>query len=274
MDGAHPISRANPTHPQPLGPQSANLTFYPQVCLPRHHFLLPCHSRLSAAPVGFPQVAGAFRVPGQGSKLADSEGFPKLHLARHGETAWSISGQHTGRVDVPLTDQGERNARSLGARLKGLSFVKVLTSPLQRAKRTSDLAGFGSVATIDPDLVEWNYGQYEDQSTVEIRQERPNWNLFRDGCPAGETLDDVSARSDRVIGHIRACAGDALIFAHQDLLRILAVRWLRLPAIEAQHFVLTTASLSILGYDHGLDQPVIRLWNDDRHMATDAPRVF
>jgi len=183
-----------------------------------------------------------------------SEAFPKPYLARHGETAWSISGQHTGRADILLTDQGERNARSLGAGLKGLSFVKVLTSPLQRAKRTSELAGFGSVATIDPDLVEWNYGQYEGRRTVEIRQERPNWNLFRDGCPAGEILDDVSARSNRVIGRIRACAGDALIFAHQEFLRILAVRWVRLPAIEAQQFVLTTASLSILGYDRGLDQ--------------------
>ena len=197
------------------------------------------------------------------------EAFPKLYLARHGETAWSISGQHTGRADIPLTDQGERNARSLGARLKGLRFVKVLTSPLQRAKRTSELAGFGTVATIDPDLMEWNYGRYEGKRTVEIRQERPDWNLFRDGCPAGETLDAVSARADRVIGRIRACAGDVLLFAHQDFLRVLAVRWVGLPAIEAQHFLLTTASLSILGYDHGLDQPVISLWNDDRHLAGD-----
>jgi len=198
-----------------------------------------------------------------------SEAFPKLYLARHGETAWSISVQHTGRADIPLTNQGERNARSLGARLKGLSFVEVLTSPLQRAKRTSELAGFGTVATIDPDLAEWDYGQYEGKRTVEIRQERPDWNLFRDGCPAGETLDAVSARADRVIARTRACAGDVLLFAHRDFLRILAVRWVGLPAIDAQHFVLTTASLSILGCDHGLDQPVIRLWNDDRHLAGD-----
>jgi probable phosphoglycerate mutase len=198
-----------------------------------------------------------------------SEALPSLYLARHGDTAWSKSGQHTGRADIPLTDQGERNARSLGARLKGLSFVKVLTSPLQRAKRTSELAGFGPVATIDPDLMEWNYGQYEGKRTDEIRQERPNWNLFRDGCPAGETLTDVSTRADRVIGRIQGCAGDVLLFAHRDFLRILAVRWVKLPAIEAQHFLLTTASLSILGYDHGLDQPVIRLWNDDRHLAGD-----
>jgi probable phosphoglycerate mutase len=148
-----------------------------------------------------------------------------------------------------------------------LSFVKVLTSPLQRARRTCELAGFGTVATIDPDLVEWNYGRYEGKRTVEIRQQRPDWNLFRDGCPSGETLEAVSARADRVIGRIRACAGDVLIFAHRDFLRILAVRWVGLSAIEAQHFLLTTASLSILGYDHGLDQPVICLWNDDRHLA-------
>jgi len=130
-----------------------------------------------------------------------------------------------------------------------------------------ELAGFGTVATIDPDLMEWNYGQYEGKRTVEIRQERPNWDLFRDGCPSGETLDDISARADRVIARIRACAGDVLLFAHRDFLRILAVRWIGLAAIEAQHFLLTTASLSILGYDHGLDQPVICLWNDDRHLA-------
>ena len=191
----------------------------------------------------------------------------QIFLVRHGQTAWSISGQHTGRTDIPLTDQGERNARSLGARLKGLSFVKVLTSPLQRAKRTSELASFGTVATIDPDLAEWNYGQHEGKRTEEIRQERPDWNLFRDGCPAGETLAAVSARADRVIRRIRACAGDVLLFAHRDFLRIPAVRWVRLAAIEAQHFLLTTASLSVLGYDHGLDQPVICLWNDDRHLA-------
>ena len=198
-----------------------------------------------------------------------SEAFPRIYLARHGETAWTISGQHTGRSDIPLTDQGEHNARSLGARLKGLSFARVFTSPLQRAKRTCELAGFGAVANVDPDLMEWNYGQYEGKRTVEIRQERPDWNLFRNGCPAGETLSDVSDRADRVIGRIQDCAGDALIFSHQDFLRILAVRWVRLPAIDAQHFVLTTASLSILGYDHGLDQPVIRLWNDGRQSAGD-----
>jgi broad specificity phosphatase PhoE len=210
--------------------------------------------------------------PEDGSEVNRVEAFPKLYLARHGETAWSLSGQHTGRADIPLTEKGERNARSLGARLKGLSFVKVFASPLQRATRTSELAGFGTVAIIDPDLMEWNYGQYEGKRTVEIRQERPNWNLFRDGCPAGETLDDISARADRVIGRVRACAGDVLLFAHRDILRILAVRWVGLPGIDAQHFLLTTASLSILGYDHGLDQPVICLWNDDRHLAGDDVR--
>lgn len=209
---------------------------------------------------------------GCGSKIRMSEAFPKIYLARHGETAWSISGQHTGRSDIPLTDQGERNARSLGARLKGVNFVKVFTSPLQRAKRTCELAGFGDVAIIDPDLMEWGYGEFEGKRTVEIHQEHPDWNLFRDGCPSGETLDDISARADRVMGRIRACDGDVLIFTHEDILRILAVRWVGLSAIEAQHFVLITASLSILGYDHGLWQPVIRLWNDDRHLpCNDTP---
>lgn len=207
--------------------------------------------------------------PEYGSETRLSEAFPQIYLARHGETAWSVSGQHTGRADIPLTERGEQNARSLGTRLQGLVFVKVLTSPLQRAKRTCELAGFGSLAEIDPDLVEWDYGQYEGKRTAEIRQARPDWNLFGDGCPAGETPDAISARADRVIGRIRACAGDVLIFAHGDFLRILAVRWVGLPAIEAQHFLLTTASLSILGYDHGLAESAIRLWNDDRHVTRD-----
>lgn len=202
--------------------------------------------------------------------LKVSEVFPRVFLVRHGETIWSISGQHTGRTDIPLTAQGERNARCLGARLKGLHVTAVLTSPLQRAKRTCELAGFGTVAASEPDLAEWSYGQYEGKRTAEIHRELPDWNLFRDGCPAGETVDDVSARADRVIGRLRAQAGDVLIFAHQDILRILAVRWVELPGINAQRFILTAASLSILGYEHGLDQPVIRLWNDIHHLSDAA----
>jgi broad specificity phosphatase PhoE len=133
-----------------------------------------------------------------------SESLPVIYLARHGETAWSLSGQHTGRTDLPLTERGERNARALGERLRGLAFVKVFTSPLQRAVRTCELAGFGAVAEIDPDLVEWNYGQYEGRRTAEIHAERPDWQLFRDGCPGGESPDQIGARADRVAGRLRA----------------------------------------------------------------------
>jgi len=192
--------------------------------------------------------------------------LPVVYLVRHGETAWSISGQHTGRTDIPLTEQGERGAQELSARLKGVSFAKVLTSPLQRARRTAELAGFGDCAQPDPDLMEWNYGAYEGRRTADIRAERPGWRLFKDGCPSGETLQAVSVRADRVIGRVRALGSDVLVFAHRDILRVLTARWLGLHAVEARNFYLTTAALSILGYHHDLDEPVIRLWNDARHL--------
>jgi broad specificity phosphatase PhoE len=197
-----------------------------------------------------------------------SDILPKVYLIRHGETAWTLSGQHTGRTDIPLTGEGERDAQALSARLKGMSFTKVFTSPLQRARRTGELAGFGECAQPDPDLTEWDYGAYEGRRTIDIRAERPGWRLFKDGCPDGETLAEVSVRADRVIGRIRALESDVLVFAHRDILRIIATRWLGLTAVEARHFYLTTASLSILGYDHDLDEPVIRLWNDARHVLT------
>ena len=187
--------------------------------------------------------------------------FPKVYLVRHGETAWTISGQHTGRTDIPLTDQGERDAQALRTRLKGLSFAKGLTSPLQRARRTGELAGFGECVEIDPDLMEWDYGTYEGRRTVDIRAERPGWRLFEDGCPGGETLVEVATRADRVIARIRALEDNVLVFAHRDILRILAARWVALPALEARRLSLATASVSILGYDHDLDEPVIRLLN-------------
>lgn len=193
-----------------------------------------------------------------------SGALPKVYLVRHGETAWTISGQHTGCTDIPLTERGERDAQALSARLRGLTFAKVLASPLQRARRTGELAGFGGCAQADPDLMEWDYGDYEGRRTVDIRAERPGWRLFEDGCPSGETLVEVSMRADRVIARVRALEGDVIVFAHRDILRILAVRWLSLHAVEARHFYLTTASLSILGYDHDLDEPAIRLWNDAR----------
>src|SRR5258708_28850344 len=132
--------------------------------------------------------------------------LPVVYLARHGETAWSLSGQHTGLTDLPLTERGERNARSLGERLKGLTFATVLTSPLQRAVRTCELAGFGAQAAVDRDLLEWDYGQYEGRRSADIHKERPDWQLFRDGCPGGESPDQVGARADRVVSRVRALA--------------------------------------------------------------------
>ena len=193
-----------------------------------------------------------------------SEALPIVYLARHGETAWSLSGQHTGRTDLPLTERGERNARQLGERLQGLAFAKVFTSPLQRAARTCELAGFGKVAQIDRDLVEWDYGQYEGRRSAEILAENPNWQLFWDGCPGGEKPDQVGARADRVVSRLRAVPGNVLLFSSGHFLRVLAARWLGLePAIGACLF-LSTASLSALGYEH--DWPVIRLWNDTQHV--------
>jgi probable phosphoglycerate mutase len=196
-----------------------------------------------------------------------SEALPVIWLARHGETAWSLSGQHTGLTDLPLTERGERNARQLGERLRGLTFAKVLTSPLQRAARTCELAGFGAVAEVDRDLVEWNYGDYEGRSSADIHRERPDWQLFRDGCPGGESPSQVGARADRVVSRLRAIEGDVLIFSSGHLLRVLAARWLGLEAAGGRHFLLGTASLSALGYEHDLSQPVIRLWDETSHVG-------
>ncbi len=190
-------------------------------------------------------------------------------LARHGETAWSLSGQHTGRTDLPLTPNGERNARRLGERLSGLTFAKVFTSPLQRASRTCELAGFGARAEIDRDLVEWDYGEYEGRTAAQIHAERPDWELFRDGCPGGESPAQVGKRADRVVQRIRAVGGNVLLFSSGHLIRVLAARWLALDPIPAgRYFHLSTASLSALGYEHNLSRPVIRLWNDDHHVVT------
>ena len=191
-----------------------------------------------------------------------SSPLPVVHLARHGETAWSRSGQHTGATDLPLTERGERAARTLGDRLRGTAFAQVLTSPLQRASRTCALAGFGGIAVADADLVEWNYGEYEGLRTAEILAQRPGWSLFRDGCPGGETAADVGARADRVVARIRSVAGNVLVFSSAHILRVLAARWLGLPPQEARCFVLGTASLSALGYEHTASEPVIRFWNE------------
>ena len=194
--------------------------------------------------------------------------FPIVYLARHGETAWTLSGQYTGLTDLPLTERGERNARRLEERLRGLSFAKVFTSPLQRARRTCELAGFGAVAEIDPDLVEWNYGDYEGRHTGEIRAKRPDWELFRDGCPGGESPAQAAARADRVVSRIRAVLGNVLLFSSGHFIRVLATRWIGLEVTAiARRFLLSTASLSAVGYDKELSRPVIRLWNDTHHVG-------
>jgi broad specificity phosphatase PhoE len=198
-----------------------------------------------------------------------SEELPIVYLARHGETAWSLTGQHTGLTDLPLTGRGERNAGRLKERLKGLTFAKVFTSPLQRAVRTCELAGFGAVAEIDRDLLEWNYGEYEGRRTADIRLERPGWQLFRDGCPGGESPQQASARADRVVSRLRGVQGDVLLFSSGHFIRVLAVRWIGIElTASARSFMLSTASLSALGYENDLSQPVIRLWNETRHVET------
>jgi broad specificity phosphatase PhoE len=197
-----------------------------------------------------------------------SESLPVVYLARHGETAWSISGQHTGLTDLPLTDRGESNARRLGDRLKGLRFDKVFTSPLQRAVRTCELAGFGARAEVDRDLLEWNYGEYEGLRSEEIHAKRPNWELFRDGCPGGESPNQIGARADRVVSRIREIGGNVLIFSSGHILRVLTARWLGLEPAGGKYFALSTASLSALSYEHNLSKPVIQLWNDTNHVVS------
>jgi broad specificity phosphatase PhoE len=188
--------------------------------------------------------------------------LPVLYLARHGETAWSLTGQHTGLTDLPLTHRGQQSAIALGKRLRRLNFDRVFTSPLQRARRTCELAGFGAEAEVDPDLLEWNYGEYEGLTAEEIHAVRPDWQMFRDGCPGGESPHEVAARADRVLSRVRAIEANILLFSSAHFLRVLAARWLGLSAAGGKYLALTTASLSALGYEHNLSDPVIRLWND------------
>lgn len=188
--------------------------------------------------------------------------LPTVYLARHGETAWSLTGRHTGLTDMPLTERGERNAQRLGKRLAGHGFVRVFASPLQRALRTCELAGFEPLAKVDPDLLEWNYGEYEGLTTPQIRANRPDWQLFRDGCPGGESPDQVGRRADRVVSRLRELTGDALVFSSGHFLRVLAARWLGLEPGIGKHLSLKTASLSGLGYEHDLSLPVIDFWDD------------
>jgi probable phosphoglycerate mutase len=192
-------------------------------------------------------------------KLAEDNLNHQLWLIRHGETAWSLSGAHTGRTDIPLTPNGERHALAIAKNLGGRSFSLVLTSPLQRARETCSLAGYGEVALVDEDLKEWNYGDYEGRTTTEIRLERPGWELWRDGVPSGETVDQVAERAQRVITRASEAGGDVALFAHGHLLRILTACWLSLAPDAGRLFSLGTASISMLGYER--ENRVISLWN-------------
>ena len=193
--------------------------------------------------------------------------FPIVYLARHGETAWTLTGQHTGRTDLPLTERGEDMARRLGERLKGSTFAKVFTSPLRRAVQTCHLAGFGAVAEIDRDLLEWDYGEYEGRLSADILAERPGWQLFRDGCPGGESPADVAARADRVVERLRLVGANVLLFSSGHFLRMLAARWIGAEPIVGRSLMLSTASLSSLSHEHSTD-PAIHLWNDTAHIVT------
>jgi len=197
--------------------------------------------------------------------------LPIVYLARHGETAWTISGQHTGVTDLPLTAPGEAEAVRLGQRLEGLTFTAVLTSPLRRAVRTCELAGFGAAAGIEPDLREWSYGAYEGRTSADIHAERPDWQLFRDGCPEGESPDQIGARADRVVRRVRAIEGNTLLFSSGHFLRVFAARWLGLEPGAGRYFLLGTASLSAVGYEHDRSEPVIRLWDEMPHEQRSSP---
>jgi probable phosphoglycerate mutase len=178
---------------------------------------------------------------------------------RHGETAWSLSGQHTGTTDIPLTDNGRRLAKRIAPVLARETFALILVSPLQRARETCELAGFGDRAVTESDLMEWNYGEYEGLTPKEIHKMAPGWLIFRDGCPGGEVPEQVGARVDRVIGRARAAEGDVALFAHGHVLRVLVARWIGLPATAGQHFLLNTGTLSVLGYYREI--PAVRIWN-------------
>jgi probable phosphoglycerate mutase len=188
--------------------------------------------------------------------------LPRLFLARHGDTAWTESRQHTGRSDIPLNERGEEHARQLGARLQKFSLECVFTSPLQRASKTCELAGYGAIAQVDPDLVEWDYGRFEGKLTRDILKERPGWELFRDGGPEGESAEDVAARADRFIARVRGIEKDVLAFSSGHIIRMIAARWLALPPGAGRFFYCRPASVGILAYEHkNRDEPILWLWN-------------
>ncbi len=196
----------------------------------------------------------------------------KACLIRHGETTWSLSGQHTGKTELDLTANGEEQARSLAPRLQSLGFTRVLVSPRLRARRTCELAGLGAMAEVEPDLTEWDYGEHEGRRSVDIRQDDPDWDIWRDGCPGGESPADVSARADRLIERLARIGGTVALFSHGQFGVALATRWIELPLIEGQHFILHPASVSLLGTNpHHADRRVIELWNECPSAASVSP---
>jgi broad specificity phosphatase PhoE len=196
-----------------------------------------------------------------------SQKLPRLFLARHGDTEWTDSRRRTGRTDLPLNERGETRARQIGERLKQFSFAQVFTSPLQRASRTCELAGFGDVGQTDSDLVEWDYGSFEGKLTAEIHKDRPGWELFRDGCPGGEMPQDVAQRADRFISRVVRAEGDVLAFSSGHIIRMIAARWFGMPPRDGRFFYCRPASVGVLGFEHECkDEPIIGLWNFVRQM--------
>jgi broad specificity phosphatase PhoE len=188
-----------------------------------------------------------------------STDIQQVYVVRHGETEWSLSGQHTGVSDIPLTENGRRAAKLMEPVLAKETFALVLTSPLKRSRETCELSGLGAIAQVDGDLVEWNYGEYEGLTSREIRDKAPGWLLFNDGCPGGETPEQVGDRADRIIARARGEQGNVVLFAHGHLLRVLAARWLGFSARAGRHFLLDTGTLNILSYYYGV--PAIKRWN-------------
>ena len=199
----------------------------------------------------------------QGGPRAVSNPEQKVYLLRHGETEWSLNGRHTGVTDIPLTENGRKLARQLQPILTREKFVMVLTSPLQRARDTCELAGLGTLASVDRDLMEWNYGEYEGLTTDQIRQTRPDWSVFRDGCPGGESPLQVSVRADRIVSRVRTVDGNVALFSHGHILRVLAARWINLSASYGENFLLDTATLNVLGYYR--ESPAFKIWNAPLH---------
>jgi probable phosphoglycerate mutase len=200
-----------------------------------------------------------------------SSDLPKLFLARHGDTDWTDSNRHTGRTDVPLNERGEEHARELGEQLHGYAFVHVFASPLQRAAKTCELAGFGVGAEVDSDLVEWDYGGFEGKPTSDVLKECPGWELFRDGCPDGESPENVALRADRFIARVHGIGGHVLAFSSGHIIRMIAARWLGLSPRAGRFFYCRPASLGVLGFEHNNpDQPIICLWNQFVQLRDDV----